>query len=586
MPKISYALPNGVEKVSINNWTKTREVEEISSNLKKINSEEIENIENINMNQNDEVDILKKLYVLGDLDMRSVKTVNYLEDREQSNLIEGNKILRTSIKPNRLLYSASYKTLKTWLCGNDNLKWENGNDETNIITWPFYSKTLLNSSTPIEWRMIEGKFSLTQEQFESIKNKEVQPVIGLESGQDMNTIIPFSNFINILIDEEFTHMNCTSYLSSTYKFKNPEMNEIGEIIYKSTGEVKNKKYCNETNHSNLSQHTSKNHIDSNVLMDYKKGNSYPMLGDISSYIESLQTEYKVSMILGQTERLEDLNGNTGGCSQLALYLIKNPKFNVNIKPYILDYKGQKIYINPDDKFNYSGKVLFDIEIQNNSSNYDYSNLNFQLIIKHNQTESSNLYINKEKATYDDLDITKNIKVNMNNEDNNLGINELGKLNKDDKITISSNDFMYEISDFNKQKEKVDYDYILEFNYLNENIFYKYEDRKSINIKDSGTLEVKINSDKDDYFYLNLEQKDKFINMKIKPNKSYKIDNLDYDTQYKLSIINSLNYENIENQIFMLSRTKDENTKLIDINVTPKLTRYFKQRKIEEITVDR
>ena len=45
------ALPKGVDRVEIDNWTKTREINEIKENKKKLNSEEFTNIRNINFDE-------------------------------------------------------------------------------------------------------------------------------------------------------------------------------------------------------------------------------------------------------------------------------------------------------------------------------------------------------------------------------------------------------------------------------------------------------------------------------------------------------------------------------------------------------
>ena len=72
-----------------------------------------------------------------------------------------------------------------------------------------------------------------------------------------------------------------------------------------------------------------------------------------------------------------LNYN-GGISKITLFLIENPKFNVSIKPYIINDNGKKLYINSDYKFSYNEKILFDVEIINESSGYDYSNLDLRI----------------------------------------------------------------------------------------------------------------------------------------------------------------------------------------------------------------
>ena len=57
------ALPLGVERVEIGNWTKTREANEIEGDEKKINSEEFENTKNINLNDDsNSIETITNLY--------------------------------------------------------------------------------------------------------------------------------------------------------------------------------------------------------------------------------------------------------------------------------------------------------------------------------------------------------------------------------------------------------------------------------------------------------------------------------------------------------------------------------------------
>ena len=102
----------------------------------------------------------------------------------------------------------------------------------------------------------------------------------------------------------------------------------------------------------------------------------------------------------------------------------------------------------------------------------------------------------------------------------------------------------------------------------------------------GRLTVTVNSDKEDYFYIKLSGEDNFSNIKVKNNRSYTICNLDYDKEYKLSLINSSSYKPEISQTFTLKNLSGYNTKSITINASKKYNNYFTQRKIDEIIINR
>ena len=73
------ALPKGVERVSIENWKKTREINEVEGDERKLNSEIITDIKNTEVND-DEVQLLTSLlFQESSKEMRSVNTVNKLQ---------------------------------------------------------------------------------------------------------------------------------------------------------------------------------------------------------------------------------------------------------------------------------------------------------------------------------------------------------------------------------------------------------------------------------------------------------------------------------------------------------------------------
>lgn len=586
-----HALPQGVDRVEIGNWTKTREIDEIKEDEKKLNSEDFKNIRNINFDDTlNPLEIFTNLYTSGDKSMRTVNTVNSFKPEDESR-IKGNKVLRTRVRTFEPIYSFNYNTIQTWLESGISPTWKDGNLESKIITWPCYVEVLKYEHTgeaPIEWRMIEGEFKLNKEQLELIKLKKVQPVIGIESKGNCHLILPFSDLLNVFINGEITDINYRAS-SESYKYKIDK--NIGN--YNLTNTVEHNKYCNKEEDNLLSEHTRNRHIDCNILKSTTSENYYKMVGDISQYIKSGVSDYKISLLIGQLGRMgEDVFNYNGGTSKISLFLIENPQFKVEIKPYLLDEHNEKEYIDSNYKFSYREKVLFDVEIINESSSYNYSNLDFRMDlikeIKEGGTKVSDvLQINKDDAKYKGISIKNSVSLYLNDEKTPCSINKLSNINKGDKLTISSDKFDYTVTEYNALKEKIDYDYIFQLNYLNNHTFYKYTNTSRLQVKPlEGRLTVKVNGSKDDYFYLKLNGETNSSNIKVKSNKSYTICNLDYDKTYKLSLINSSSYKPISNQNFVLKNAPGYNTKSIIINTNIKSNNYFTQRKIDEIIINR
>ena len=176
-----YALPAGVDRVEIGNWTKTREVNEVGGDERKLNSEAFTNIQNINMGDDiDNIEIFTNLYDTA-YNMRTVNTLNSIRTQEisseVSSVIKGNKILRTKARSSEPIYSFDYTTIKTWIGSDISTVWEEDLLGNEIITWPCYVEVLDNTSqaeAPVEWRMIEGKFNLSSEEIKLIKTNMIQ----------------------------------------------------------------------------------------------------------------------------------------------------------------------------------------------------------------------------------------------------------------------------------------------------------------------------------------------------------------------------------------------------------------------------
>ena len=587
-----HALPVGVDRVEIGNWTKTREINEIKEDEKKLNSENFNNIRNINFDDNvNLLEVFTNLYTSGNKSMRNVSTVSSYEYQGDKNKIKGNKVLRTRIRASEPFYSFDYNTIKTWIGSDVSPNWKDGYLGSKIITWPCYVEVLagdIKSESPIEWRMLEGEFQLNKEQLELIKLKKVQPVIGIESNNGCNLILPFCDLLNIFINGKITDINYRSVLEP-YKFKLDKT--IGNYnLVNATG---NDRYCNKELDNSLSQHTRNKHIDCNILKSVTGDNYYKMVGDISQYINTSVEKYKISLLIGQVGRMgEDILNYNGGTSKITLFLIENPQFKMSIKPYIISDNNEKMYISSDYKFSYNEKILFDVEIINESDSYDYSNLDLHIDlikeVKEGGTKTSEvIQLSKSDAKYNGTNIRNSVSLYLNDEHIPCSINELSNLNQGDKITISSNKFVYTVTEYNALKEKIDYDYTLQFNYLNNYTFYKYKDTNRLQVNPiEGRLTVTVKNDEEDYFYLELKGEDNSSSIKVKSNEPYTICNLDYDEKYELSLINSSSYKPVNNQSFVLKNASGYNTKSIIINANTKPNNYFTQRKIDKITINR
>ena len=587
-----HALPVGVDRVEIGNWTKTREINEIKEDEKKLNSENFNNIRNINFDDNvNLLEVFTNLYTSGNKSMRNVSTVSSYEYEGDKSKIKGNKVLRTRIRAFEPFYSFNYDTIKTWIGSDVSPSWEDGYLGSKIITWPCYVEVLTGdrkSESPVEWRMLEGEFQLNKEQLELIKLKKVQPVIGIESNNGCNLILPFCDLLNIFINGKITDINYRSVLEP-YKFKLDKT--IGNYnLVNATG---NDRYCNKELDNSLSQHTRNKHIDCNILKSVTGDNYYKMVGDISQYINTSVEKYKISLLIGQVGRMgEDILNYNGGTSKITLFLIENPQFNMTIKPYIINDNNEKMYVSSDYKFSYNEKILFDVEIINESDSYDYSNLDLHIDlikeVKEGGTKTSEvIQLSKSDAKYNGTNIRNSVSLYLNDEHIPCSINELSNLNQGDKITISSNKFVYTVTEYNALKERIDYDYTLQLNYLNNYTFYKYKDTNRLQVNPiEGRLTVTVKNDEEDYFYLELKGEDNSSNIKVKSNEPYTICNLDYDEKYELSLINSSSYKPVNSQIFMLKNASGYNTKSIIINANTKPNNYFTQRMIDKIIINR
>ena len=528
-------------------------------------------------------------------EMRNISTVN---GEQAQGTINGNKILRTRLNQVSFNSVFSYSTIYDWVGSNKQIEWNNSEHNSKTITWPSYSyyTTDTISETSIEWRMLEGDFYLSDEEIDLIKSKKVQPVLGISYEDDFDTIIPFNDLMNIFIDGELTHLNYSSgkyQHDYTYRIGNSVTNrDANKYINSQIND--NRKYCNSEVHNTLSSFLNNKHIDLNCLNEKSSNlnNAYcKMYGDISQYIiKKNKNTYKIQVLIGQLIRAGQGSQDAyGGIGKIDLFLIKNPQFQVNVKPYIIE-NNEKVYTGPDYKFSYNEKIKYDIEIINNSDDYDFKNMSLKLnFLGEKGNPISTLNINKDSIIYNKKNIENSTELYINESKIPGDLSDLSLLKKGEKITISSDDINYIVNEYDGLVERANYSYTTEFNYLKDNFFYKYYDKGSIAIKPlKGVLNitVKSNDNSNEEFYIKVSSKTNGANIRVKNNETYTIDNLDYNTEYKVSLLNSSSHKSTSPISVTLIRSTNNNMKNITINTSSKSHSYFTQRKIDEMIINR
>ncbi|MEG2365057.1 MAG: hypothetical protein RR940_03220 [Bacilli bacterium] len=594
------ALPKGVERVSIENWIKTREANDIGEgNGKKLNGVSFNEIENIGIGD-DKVQILDILYqdnITSNREMRDINTLNKLLQKEGKETVEEDKILRTSISTDQSVNPYKFSSIFSWLKNTNknqslNVKWKEGINGNKYITWPCYSM-YIGTEKPIygvvEYRMLEGEFNLTKEQFSAISKNDVQAVLGVstDNNKAFEMIIPFKDLINIVINEDLIPLNYRA-VKTNYNFK--YIKEKGglpiRLEYLDSRPKEIDKYCNEKEHDLLTDNLDKSHADMNILKEEPSSGVYKMKGDITSYIT--KENNKIQVLIGQLVRPTDNPKEAyGGIGKIDLFLIETPKFTVKLKPYFIE-NNEKIYLDEDYKFSSGDKIYYDVEIINESNSFSYENLDLVLnFIIGSQTPEDVLKINSNKITYKNEDITNETKIYYEEELTDL--NSLSSLNIGDKITISSDKINYIVTDYNSLKTKIDYNYILEFNYLDKYLFYKSQGVGSNKVNQlKGRLDITVDCQENcsDHFYVKIEGKNNKCNLKVKSNNTYTVDGLDLAYDYEVSLINSSTHKPVKKQIVKLTNETNGSKKSIRFSTSTKSNKYFTQRKIEDLQIIR
>ena len=602
------ALPKGVERVSIENWKKTREINEVEGDERKLNSENITDIKNTDVND-DEVQLLTSLlFQESSKEMRSVNTVNKLQENNME-VIKGNKILRLNTSSIRMYYPFKLSTISTWLLdeeNNDLVSWNEGALGTNIITWPCYSTKINDTSTTsaIEYRMLQGNFKLSNEQLELLKSEKVQAILGVSTDDEkgFETIIPFNDLICIFINSQITPIHYRTTLNSNsfgFSLINEKDTKFTKYEYFDTKPSSDKRYCNEERHKELSSYMNNNHIDLNTLNQSSNKGHYSTKNNLKDIIcNSNKEDNKIQILMGQHVRSEkNSEGILGGISKLDLFLIENPQFKVNIKPYFIK-EEEKVYVDADYSFSCGEQIYYDIEIINVGESFSLDNVNLQINFVVNEKNSQNkikdtLKISKENITYRNNDITKDVEIFISHDNKELGslssISELDRIETGDKITISSKDIDYIVTEYNSTKNIIEYDYTFECNYLDEYLLYKYDGSGKFGVKElKGSIDITVECQDacSDFFYVKIFGQDSSSNVKLKNKEKFRLDGLDLNKTYKVSLINDCTHKSITEETVTLSNKINESSKSIILKTSDKRNNFFVQRKIESTHIDR
>lgn len=277
----------------------------------------------------------------------------------------------------------------------------------------------------------------------------------------------------------------------------------------------------------------------------------------------------------------------GGIGKIDLLLIENPQVEVNIKPYIFDDNNKKVYKDSKYKFSYNEAVYYDVEIINKSDSYDFTNLSLNLDFLEGTKVSETLKINKNDVTYKGKSIKDDLKLYKNDDKTPINISSLSSLKKNDRILISGDKINHIVSEYDGIAEKINYKSSLEFNYIDNYFFYKYENKNIIEVNPlKGRLTISIDSNHQEEYYVRLSSNNNSANIKLTSKKPYTVFNLDYGKTYKVSLLNSSSYKPIDERSVILNTGTNENKKTITFKPSHKVHKYFTQRKSDSIILNR
>lgn len=598
-------LPVGVSKIEVYDWTRTREPIEILNGEKKLNS--YSSVSGFNKGVlEDEVAEIVGLY--GEkLDLKDISLV-YENIADSSEVIEegqvinqsikGGKVLRTVLNPDNNgtydVFRYNIKELKQYLKSDNPIMWQDGDK----ITWDLY--TSVNENAPsVEWRMFSGKFNLTSEQLNMIKNArsiEAQMVLGISCDNlyGFELMVPFNDIVNIFVNDKITSLNYANRsVVSKYYFNDT----LIPYKYPLSSKCPDREY-----HSSLLNHTGGSHLDTTGLNESN-------LLDTSIRDNLKIGENTIDILIGNIIDNESLLSTSNGFSKVNLYIIENPKIDIKAMFYTY-HDGNIVYYNDDYLPKKDEKVYLRIDIENNSDTIDVENLD--LIV--NVASTYQIKINQQKVTLDGKTIDVRCYTNGDFSTEGYSISRLKNLKAKEKISIISDDLSYTVTSTNCKTGCVYLVCNIKMNYITDKLTYniskKLEKKSGVTIDNRMTIPVSkplgsitislivegvevstLNDDGQDPFLLNLVSSKDFVNLSILPGKLYRVEDICLNLDYKINFFLPQDYEIVDTSSYLantenLIRVKDENISAnIEIKIKKKKGSYFYKNDHKDITVN-
>ena len=567
-------LPAGVTEVEISDWTKTREANEIGDGEKKLNS----HIDLSGLNQNisdDDVEAIDGLY-----DATYKLRPMSLIPGDVS--INGNKVLRTIIKSGKTSDLLGYHIdqLYEYLKSDKPIQWS----ENGTVSWNLWTK-VDSAKSAVEWRMLSGKFNISEAQMEKIKSNEAEVLLGIPADNDygFELVIPFNDIISVFLNKNPTSINYTS--RST--FKQYYLNSV-LANYRNLDTCQQNEY-----HCALSNHTDGYHVDTNTLDQNN-------LLDTNISYNLIAGENTIDILIGNLITSESLLNSSYGFSKLNIYIIDSPKINISAEFYT--YKNEEIvYFDENYLPKKDQKVYLRIDVENKSENVTLNNLD--LVMKINSELP--IEINENNMLFNNQDITSKTRCYINEDfSNQYTLSELNSIASGKKITIMSEDINYTITHANCKDKYVYIESVAKLNYIRDNLTYIQirncekisglikENRIKIPVSNAfGCLNItcSVENPDDMSFMVNISGSEDFANLLIKPGQTYTINDLRL-SQYDINLIVPQDYQvvdtdtyssSIQNKVSLSSTNYEKN---VQIELKKKSNPYFYKNDQETVSL--
>lgn len=567
-------LPAGVTEVEISDWTKTREANEIGDGEKKLNS----HIDLSGLNQNisdDDVEAIDGLY-----DATYKLRPMSLIPGDVS--INGNKVLRTIIKSGKTSDLLGYHIdqLYEYLKSDKPIQWS----ENGTVSWNLWTK-VDSAKSAVEWRMLSGKFNISEAQMEKIKSNEAEVLLGIPADNDygFELVIPFNDIISVFLNKNPTSINYTS--RST--FKQYYLNSV-LANYRNLDTCQQNEY-----HCALSNHTDGYHVDTNTLDQNN-------LLDTNISYNLIAGENTIDILIGNLITSESLLNSSYGFSKLNIYIIDSPKINISAQFYT--YKNEEIvYFDENYLPKKDQKVYLRIDVENKSENVTLNNLD--LVMKINSELP--IEINENNMLFNNQDITSKTRCYINEDfSNQYTLSELNSIASGKKITIMSEDINYTITHANCKDKYVYIESVAKLNYIRDNLTYIQirncekisglikENRIKIPVSNAfGCLNItcSVENPDDMSFMVNISGSEDFANLLIKPGQTYTINDLRL-SQYDINLIVPQDYQvvdtdtyssSIQNKVSLSSTNYEKN---VQIELKKKSNPYFYKNDQETVSL--